>query len=162
MRVLKIVCWSALVGALACGDGVSAPETTFDGIKYTAATNTITSANGATQFTVLVTLENTTGGTLTRTYPATCPVRIKLYRASDQALLYDESRRDCDMSITATLTIGGRETAQVSSGVRFAQNVLGDSLPSTTYNVKALVLTECTKTVLIDAGQYTLNPGPQG
>jgi hypothetical protein len=159
-----------LVTAAGCSTDVSGPSTQFGGVKYTAVTNDIvTCPLGVTsgpqchhQFSVIVTMQNTTGATLTRTYPAGCPVRVQLYRLSDNARLYDETRWACDATPVATITLPGFSTTTLSSGVRFPGNVAGDSLPLVAYTVRAVVFTEGAASVIINAGTYTLTSGSQG
>lgn len=149
----------ATVSVASCGTDLGTePSTVFDGIKYTAET-VLVPTGGQTLVSVVVTLQNTGSGAQTRTYPASCPVRILLFRQTDDALMYDERRRDCSALPTATITIDGQSSKQLQSGVRFPGSIAGDSLPFTTYNVRAAVLTEGSKTVLISAGTYTLAGG---
>jgi hypothetical protein len=111
---------------------------------------------------VIVTLQNNTGAVQTRTYPAACPVRIQLFRLSDNALLYDETRLPCDKTVTATLTLIGLGSTTLNSGVRFPGTIAGDSLPLVTYTVRVVVLTEGTSSVVLNAGSFNLVSGPSG
>jgi hypothetical protein len=145
-----------VAAAAACSTDLgSGPPSEFDGIKYTAEVQDIVSgSSGARQFAVVVTLQNLTSSTKTRTYPATCPVRVRLYRSSDNFLAYDETLRSCSPTPTSTITIPAQGTSTLTSGVRFPATVAGDSLATgqTTYTVRAIVTTEGDKEVLIDAG----------
>jgi hypothetical protein len=149
----------AALSVASCGQdlGTEAP-TEFDGIKYTAET-VLVPTGGQTLVSVVVTLQNTGTASQTRTYPASCPVRILLFRQADDVLMYDERRRECGSTPVATITIDGLSSKQLQSGVRFPSSIAGDSLPFTTYNVRAAVMTEGTKTVLINAGTYILAGG---
>jgi len=142
------------------GDLGSGPQTTYGNIRYTAAVQDIsgtTTGSTAHQFSVFVTLTNKIGASQTRTYPVNCPVLIRLYRQSDQTIVYDETRsRDCSTT-TATVTIPGTGTAQLQSGVRFPSVILGDSLPKAVYNAKAALLTEGSQFLIIDAGLMDLS-----
>ena len=157
--MLRLSKWTVPLGALliaACGsDSGTGPQTEFDGVKYTAAV-VLVPTGGQTLLSVVVTLTNTGGETRSRTYPASCPVRIRLYRSADNALLYDETRRACSAEPTATVSLASLESKTLQSGVRFPGTIAGDSLPFTTYVVRAVVLTEGTKEVLINAGTYAL------
>ncbi|HYV99094.1 MAG TPA: hypothetical protein VE967_16680 [Gemmatimonadaceae bacterium] len=147
----------ALGAAAACGsDSGTGPRTTVGGIKYTARVELVEAGGTAPLLSVVATLTNTTGAPQMRTYPAGCPVRILLYRQSDNTLVYDERTRDCAPEPTATVTIDPLATADLQSGIRFPATVAGDSLPFATYKVRAAVMTEGAKQVLIDAGTYFL------
>ena len=159
-RKLVVLFW--LTAIAGCGTNPVGPKTEYDGVKYTAVVNTIQSNNSLTQFTVLVTLENMTTATVTRTYPAGCPVRIRLYRVTDAKLVYDETARACGFTNPATLTLTSRATIKLTSGPRLPGTVLGDSLPVATYTVHAVVSTEGTTFVEIAAGSYLIGTGPGG
>jgi hypothetical protein len=163
MRVSrKAIAAAALIGAAGCGTDPVGPKTEYGGVKYTAAVNTIQSGMSLTQFAVLVTLENMTTATVTRTYPAGCPVRIRLYRDSDGKRVYDETLRTCAFTNPATLQLTSRATFTLTSGPRLPGTVLGDSLPVATYIVHAVVQTEGTTVVEIAAGSYLIGTGPGG
>lgn len=130
------------------------PPETFGNIKYSAEIKVI--HNGAVTFyNAFVTLHNQTGGAQTRTYPVSCPVQIRLYRLGDNVVVYDETRRVCDKSHTAELTINGTSDAMLYSGNRTAGSILGDSLPAATYGARVVVNTEGNKEALIYAGTVT-------
>lgn len=137
-------------------------QTAFDGVKYTAVTNEITHPQGGLQFIIVATLENTTNASVTRTYPAACAVSIRLYREADDALLYDETRRECNTTPTVTVTIAAHQTVELSSGVRFPSTLAGDSLPFTTYNVWAVPRSEGTRVFEIRAGTMRLRTSAGG
>jgi hypothetical protein len=161
MRRITLVL-TALVLASGCSTDLgSGLQTEFDGVRYSATVEDIIADNDdplnrpvARQFAVNVTAENRTGVAKTRTYPAICPVRVRLYRASDDALLYDETRKDCAPAPEGTLTIEPFGTKPLTSGIRFPATIAGDSLAtaSTIYNVHAVVMTEGSKFVEINAG----------
>ena len=153
----------AVAAGLGCSTDVAAPPSNFGGIQYTASVAGVSAGTGHVPLlNAIVTLQNTAGVVQTRTYPLSCPVRIQLYRLSDNALMYDESKLPCDMTTTGTLTIPGLASTTLSSGVRFPGNIAGDTLPLVTYTVRVLVLTEGTKQVLINAGSFNLVSGPTG
>ena len=155
-RTLKFILALGAMVAAGCGTDVAAPQNEYGGIRYTAEVAESSSQSGAKQFIVIVTLKNTGGGAQTRTYPASCPVRIRLYQVSDGRLVYDETTRPCAANPLVTLTIDGFASKTLQSGVRFATTVLGDSLPRTTYTAYAVVLTEGSTLVEVRAGTMTL------
>jgi hypothetical protein len=154
----------ATLAFLGCSQDLgSGLPTEFDGVKYTAQVVQfdVGSQNPPSPvivFNVTVTLTNTGTAQQTRTYPAACPVRVRLYRQADGALMYDETRRNCDPQPTATINLGGQESKTVQSGIRYPSTIAGDSLPFTTYIVRAVVPTEGAKLVLLTAGTYELKP----
>lgn len=143
----------------ACGGGnasASGPSDLgdgFDGVEYTAEVEEIVSET-TRRFTVVAHLTNTKNESVTRTYPAGCPVRIKLHRALDNQLVYDETQLPCSVTTPTTITIAPGGTHKLQSGVRWPPTVLGDSLAATTYNVRAVVNTEGTRLVEVSAGIY--------
>lgn len=160
-RILRMALWAAAVALPGCSTDVAGPSSDFGGIHYTAQVQSVASG-GVPLLNVIVTLQNTGGGTQTRTYPAACPVRVQLFRQSDNALLYDETRLPCDQTVKATLTLLGLASTTLSSGVRFPGTIAGDSLPLVTYTVRCVVLTEGTANVVLNAGSFNLVSGPAG
>jgi hypothetical protein len=69
-------------------------------------------------------------------------------------LLYDETRKPCASTPEATLLLEGFGSKTMTSGVRFPGVVAGDSLATgtTLYTVRAIVQTEGSKFVEVDAG----------
>jgi hypothetical protein len=156
-RTLKFILAFGATAATGCSTDVAAPQNEFSGIKYTAEVADVPGPiSGTHQFSVIVTLQNNGGDAKTRTYPASCPVRIRLYRVSDGRLLYDETKWTCAADPLVTLTIDGFSSKTLQSGTRFPTNVMGDSLPHTTYTVYAVVLTEGSTLVEIRAGTISL------
>jgi hypothetical protein len=158
-RSLTLILALGAASLSACSDdlGPGTPNSVvIDGIRYTASVNEIIANNGSRQFTIIVTLSNQTSEVKTRTYPAACPVRVLLYRAADDFLVYDEEQRPCSATPTATVTISGSSTATLQSGIRFTGTVAGDSLPLTTYTARALVKTEGSREVIVNAGTVNL------
>jgi hypothetical protein len=134
-------------------------EPTVNGISATASVNEIvTYSVPATtypkiQFSVKVTLANTTGTTATVSYRTACSVRIQLRRADDSKV-YDETTRACEPGV-ASLTIPAQSQQTLFSGIRFPATVLGDSLAPGRYRVVA-VLQKDDAALLIDAGTYNI------
>lgn len=155
-RTLKLILALSATAAAGCSVAATGPETEFNGIKYTAEVADIVGALGTHQYSVIVTLTNTSGVQQTRTYPASCPVRIRLYRVADNSLLYDETRRVCDETPAATISVDAFSSKTLQSGVRFSTTFVGDSLPHTTYTVRAVVKTEGTRFVEVLAGTIAL------
>lgn len=149
-RSLKLVFAVMAAAAGACGAGVSEPQTVVGGLVYTARVSDILGANSQDEFTLIVSVRNATGSPQMITYPTLCPVRIQLYRDSDSALLYDETRVPCDMTMTTTNTIDLE--AIVLTRTRFTNDIAGDSIPNALYRVKAAVFTNGSAPVIVDAG----------
>jgi len=103
-----------------------------------------------------VTLTNTTDLKLERSYPAGCPVLLRLYREPDQTLVYDEGRRPCNVTTPIAFEIDAQATAVLSSGTRFNPTVAGDSIPAGTYRAAALLRITGFNPIEIDAGTYRL------
>ncbi len=141
--------------AAACGDDSSGPSgTTHGDIVYTATVNEVTSSTSR-QFSVSVTLRNTGNVTATRRHPVGCAAVIRLYRFSDNALLYDESKRPCPSTDSATVTIPAGSSVQLSTGLRFPMTIT-DSLPTTRYRVRAVMRTEPGNPFEVVAGDYQM------
>ena len=147
------------MAAAACSGSSTGPSDVYGGIQYTATVSDIAGTQGTHQFAVLVTLHNTTTTTQTRTYPSGCPIRIRLYRQADNRLVYDETKITCTTTIPTTISLNPDESKTLTSGIRFPSAVIGDSLPATTYNVKAIIQTEGTKVVELTAGTYAFTGG---
>ena len=162
MRVSRKMTVGVLIAIAGCATDGTGPQTEFDGVKYTATVSLIQSGQSLTQFAVLVTLENMTTATVTRTYPAGCPVRVRLYRQVDGRRVYDETLRTCDFTTSATITLTSRATQTLTSGPRLPGTVLGDSLPVATYIVHAVATTEGISLVELPAGSYLIGTGPGG
>jgi hypothetical protein len=153
--------WLALAAVgLACGGGDGITETdTINGVKYTARTNSLILADGE-RISIIATLENVSSVNQDREYPATCPVRIRLYRPADGFKMYDETLTTC-VSDTVTLSIPVAESRDLQSGLRKVTDVLGDSLPYNTYAVRAVVQTEGPGVLEVVAGPWTpVQPAP--
>ncbi len=149
-RPIQLILALSALAAASCSSDVAAPQNEYNGIRYTAAV-----APNGIGFTVIVTLENTSGVQQLRTYPAACPVRIRLYRTADNFRLYDETTWPCDATNTATITIDAFSSKTLQSGARSATTVTGDSLPHTAYTVYAVVRTEGATLVEVRAGLFT-------
>jgi hypothetical protein len=155
LATLLIVATAASCGGNASASGPIGVSNEFGGVAYTAEIREIVSTT-TRRFMVVVTLSNTRGIAATRTYPAGCPVRIRLYRVSDGVLVYDESKTPCAVTDPVTVTLFAGESMTLQSGVRWPPNVLGDSLAAVRYYVGAVVQTEGTQFVEIAAGVYRM------
>jgi hypothetical protein len=169
MRIRGLV---ALLGVvtlvLSCGGGdgdITDPNgpgggggQVFGDIAYVASVaeieHTLTEVK---QLSVQVDLTNQTGEQLARAYPAGCPVRVRLYRPLDGALVYDESRTPCTAENPVDFTIGPHGTVQPASGPRNPWFVHGDTIAApATYNAAALVRIVGQNPIEIDSGTYRL------
>lgn len=140
-------------GASADGEGLTGPVEEIDGVRYTARVEEIL-AETTRRFAVFVTLTNTNPESVTKTYPSGCPVRIRLYRQQDNKLQYDETKVACSVTSPASFSLAPGASQSLQSGVRWPPDVLGDTLVAVTYNVRAVVTTEGTRVVEVEAGAY--------
>jgi hypothetical protein len=106
--------------------------------------------------TIQVTLTNTTASAVERSYPAGCPVLIRLYREPDQVLVYDEGRRPCAVTTPIAFRLDAQESFVLTSGARYNPSVAGDSLPAGRYRAAALLRITGLNPIEIDAGSYRL------
>jgi len=156
-----LVCVALLGAPLACGGtdaaGPAPPGNVLDGVAYTASVEILD------KLVVLrVTLTNTTTGAITRSYPAGCPVRIRLYRLTDNALVYDESQAPCGSTTPVSVTIAPQQSASLTSGPRYRCTIAGDSLPTpATYFAAALVRIVGMNPIELDAGTYSIPKCPE-
>jgi hypothetical protein len=160
MFPLAFVATAGLLAGAACGGSASASGPSgignqFDGVEYSAVVTEIPHET-TRWFSVVVTLRNTNDVTATRSYPAGCPVRVRLYRLLDNQLVYDETKNVCGVTTATTITLLPGQAATLQSGSRWPPSVVGDSLSATTYNVRAVVQTEGTVLNEVDAGAYRI------
>jgi hypothetical protein len=127
------------------------------GIVYSASASE-TLIDGGYRLLVTLSIENTTVAPVTLTYPATCPIRIRLYRPSDNALVYDETRVPCASDESATLTLSPQTTRSLGSGFRRMGAIMGDSIVVASYRVVAVPRTEGARVLEISAGSVVLRP----
>lgn len=145
---------SFALAALACGcvdDGITVTDT-VNGVKYSARF-----APAGIGMNLIATLENVSTATQERLYPATCPVRIRLYRPADGFKMYDETKLSC-ASDTVRLSLNPGDKYDLASGIRTANYLLGDTLPAQTFVVKGVVQTEGVHEIEVDAGYWTFDP----
>jgi hypothetical protein len=145
---------------IACGSegGVVDPlgngEFMLDGLEVTAA---VTSVPGAgPPLAVLVTLRNTTSATIVRTYPAGCPVRIRLFRLDDDTALYDETAHECLGTTPVEISVAPGASKVLTSGTRSPWAIHGDSLAGATYRFAAVLRIVGENPIELDAGLYKL------
>jgi hypothetical protein len=150
--------------AVACGDdddatGPTPTQELVDGVLYTARVDLIQNVlypnKAPAFFQIVATLQNQRGVALDRTFPAACPVRIRLERDYDDVVVYDETRRPCDAEPLALLSLPPRGTQSIASGMKVMESFRGDSIPVGTYNVFATLSTEGDKPVVVRAGTIT-------
>lgn len=163
MRMNPAVC--AIAGALAivsCGgsdDPAGPAGETTNGIVYSARANAITASTYLPGFNIILTLSNPTGNAVTVTYPAGCPVRVRLYRLLDDRLMYDETKVTCQVTSPATMTLQAGQTRTVGSGSRENCAVAGDSIVmNAVYRFTAVPQMEGATTLELPAGELNL-PG---
>lgn len=161
--MLAAVCASAA----ACGwSEVTPPEQAPDETENTAAANVQYSATvknieilrGTPPFIAILRIQNAGRQMVTLTYPASCPVRIRLYREADSVRVYDETVRPCGSETTATLRLAPGQQWDIGSGVRYPATVAGDSLEPGSYIVRVVPQTAHDGTVEIVAGTFVLAP----
>jgi hypothetical protein len=141
--------------AVACGgDQAAGPaDGAVDDLALAAAVVEI--ADGR-MVSVQAFLTNNTSGDIAVSYPAGCPVRIRLYRQGDDALVYDEAGFPCSFAVTATLTLSPGQTRTLTSGGRFPWTVSGDSIPVGPYRATGIVRIIGENPVELEAGTYHL------
>jgi len=147
---------SAAAYAAGCTASASGPigvTNEFDGVRYDAEVREIVSTT-TRQFIVVATLTNIRGLAVSRSYPPSCAVRVRLYRMPDHVLVYDETTVPCTFGEPTELTLYPGESKTLQSGVRWPPNVLGDSLAATRYYVGAVVQTGGDQFIEIAAGAY--------
>lgn len=105
-------------------------------------------------------LRNVSAATVDRSYPAGCPVRIRIYRTLDSALLYDETRLACALTDPASMRLVAGESRTIGSGFRQMTQIMGDSIPCGTYRVVGVPQTEGSKVIEVEAGEATLRAYP--
>jgi len=104
---------------------------------------------------VIVTLKTTGSRRNTRTYPWVVPFAF-VVPIRRQCAVYDETKINCDQAFDRNIIVGAQESKDAAIGVRFPSRCFGDSLPAATYTVRAVVLTEGTAQVLLDAGSASI------
>jgi hypothetical protein len=147
---------SAAAYAAGCTASASGPigvTNEFNGVRYAAEVREIVSTT-TQRFFVVATLTNTKGLAVSRSYPASCAVRVRLYTTPDHVLVYDETTVPCASGEPTELTLFPGESKTLQSGVRWPPDVLGDSLAAARYYVGAVVQTEGAQIVEIAAGVY--------
>ena len=170
MRMNPAVC--AIVGALvvvSCGGSDSTtepPGETTNGVVYSARAFAMTASTYTPGFNVVLTLENPTANSVTLTYPAGCPVRVRLYRLLDDRLMYDETRLTCQITSPADLILQAGATRTIGSGSRENCAVAGDSLlMNTSYRFVAVPQMAGATSLEVPAGELNLagqTTGPNG
>ena len=145
--------------AVACGsDEIASGDqqpTLTPGLSYSAETSEIRFDGGPSML-VTLSISNASLAPITLTYPAGCPVRIRLYRPSDNVRVYDETRVPCGLTTPASITISPQATRSLGSGFRGMTTIVGDSLQFTVYRVMAVPQTEGANIIEVPAGIIVL------
>ncbi|HKS06420.1 MAG TPA: hypothetical protein VJR92_08920 [Gemmatimonadaceae bacterium] len=160
-RRTLLLAFLASAAASCGGDGGVTSTDTVNGVKYSARFNAAVSTGAFVN--VIATLQNVSSAPQDRTYLVSCPVRIRLYRPADGFRVYDETKLACGSTTEGTLNIGVGESKELTSGVRQATTILGDSLSYQTYAVRAVLNTEGPgkqMEVVAGAWLFTAPPGP--
>jgi hypothetical protein len=156
---------TALVLGLLAGASCASEESEGDvtgpgstsGATYTAIVSEVRFSQSLPP-SMLVTLNvtNPTAAPLTLTYPAGCAVRIRLYRALDDSLAYDETKLPCSLETPASVTLSPHTSLSMGSGFRGMLAIAGDSLALTLYRVTAVPGIEGDRQLEVAAGNITL------
>jgi hypothetical protein len=149
------------VAGLACSsDETVAPDQqeAIEGLDLSAEVVRINTggafANGMI-LSVQVNVTNTTSQTVSRTMPAACAVRVRLY-LQDTDLRYDQTTFPCNAETVVPLVLSPGETKSLTSGSYFPINILADSVPAAFYRATAVLRITGENPVEIEAGQYRL------
>jgi hypothetical protein len=155
---------SAILLAVACA-GAEDPvtpddDTVLSGVSVAASVIEVDGTAGTgsrvKRMSVDVTLTNTTSSSIEYSYPAGCPTRFRLYRESDDALVYDQTALPCSVSTTASLTLAPFQARTLSSGGRFPWEISGDSLAPGNYRVTGVLRITGEEPIELEAGTYRL------
>jgi hypothetical protein len=150
--------------AVACGDdddatGPTSNTASADGIVYSARVDLIQNVLYPTKppafFQITATLTNRRAVMLTRTFPAGCPVRIRLERDADNAVVYDETRRPCADAPSTVVNVEPNLQRTISSGMKVFDSFRGDSIPEGTYTVFATLQPAGASPIVLRAGTVT-------
>jgi hypothetical protein len=109
---------------------------------------------------LIMTVQNGATVPIERTYPAGCPVRLRIYRQLDSALLYDETKVACTVDTPVTFLVQPGESRAIGSGFRQMTQIMGDSIPCGHYRLVGVPQTERTTVIEIEAGEAFLRAYP--
>ena len=159
--ILALAGVAAIVAGCGKGGDIVDPsgngQNTLDGIALTAqVVEVVHSATSVKQVSLHVTLTNTTNAAVVRSYPAGCPVLIRLYRVQDLALVYDEGQQPCGFTTPTDVRLEPGASATLTSGLRFPWTITGDSLSAGAYYAAALLRITGVNLIEVDAGIYSL------
>jgi hypothetical protein len=138
-------------GPVAPGDRADAPATVHDGLRFTASTAVMESF--PIQLTTTVDVANTGTDTAHLVFPHGCIVLLRAYRESDEPAWDQAGVTFCTMAIEQREIAPGRSAT--FSTRSDAREILGDSLPDGTYELRAY-LTANGEQLELDAGTVPL------
>ena len=167
-RTLSIIAAGAFCVQSGCNSDSSTSPTSgptdvavVDSVEYTAVASELGAADGVARFIVVVTLHNlSTSASVSRSWPAGCPVRIQLLRTIDSLLVYDETKLPCALPGLTTISIRPRDRLSLGSGSRAMTAVAGDSIDYGTYRVVAVPQIEGARVIRLEAGLLNLRALP--
>jgi hypothetical protein len=103
-----------------------------------------------------VDITNTTNDPITLHYPAGCPVRIRLYQAGNDNLVYDQSLFPCNYDVIVPLALAPGQTRSLSSGDFFPWVVGQDSVTPGYFRAVAILRITGEEPFELEAGSYRL------
>lgn len=109
---------------------------------------------------VIMSAQNGASVPIETSYPAGCPIRLRIYRQLDSALLYDETQLACAVPSPVSFRVQPGETRSIGSGFRQMTQIMGDSIPCGRYRLVGVPQTEGTKVIEIEAGEAFLRAYP--
>lgn len=149
----------AIVAITGCADdevvAVDDASPLTPGISYSAEVSEV-QFDGSTKMLVTLSILNNSIAPIALTYPAGCPVRIRLYRPADNVRVYDETRVTCQLTTPATITVSPQASRSLGSGFRSMAAIVGDSLQFAAYRVVAVPRTEGDNIIEVPAGTVVL------
>jgi hypothetical protein len=161
-RVLALL---AAAGLACSDDDATGPteNTTITGLALTASVVEVTAGGGsgsAKLLSVQVSIRNTTDTTIARGFPAGCAVRIRLYRAGTDELVYDQTQWACEADTSVPFQLPGGQTKTLASPTFFPWNVSGDSLAAGSYRATGVLRLTGESPIELPAGTYRLPSCP--
>lgn len=151
--------------AVACGSmgGSTGPAEAEEipAVTYTMeGTEFLPSSQLPPNLMIVMSVENEGSVPVEKSYPAGCPVRIRIYRDLDDTLIYDETKLGCSNSDPATFRVLPGETRTIGSGFRQMTQIMGDSIPCGRYRLVGVPQMEGDEVIEIPAGEAFLRAYP--